>query len=53
MHHSTEELPTLSNVSAADELQNSTEVLRLSLGELRRRLNPLARGLERNLSPSR
>ena len=34
----------LSNVSAADELQHSTEVLRLSLSELRRKLNPLARG---------
>ena len=42
----------LIKVSAADELQHSTEVLRLSLSELRRKLNPLARGLERLLSPA-
>ena len=33
--------PALLNVSAADEWQHSTEVLRLPLSELRRKLNPL------------
>ena len=39
--------PALLNVSAADELQHSTEVLRIPLSELRRKFNLLARVHER------